>query len=180
MSPEQPVQEPHVPSSAGQSSPAGEAMAWEQPPREPLVQEQAAREQRAQQRPAWQAAQPMRDDPHPAPDSPLDLLRGFALGVVGGSRTVLPLALLAREVSTEGPDIADGGWFLDLFARRRTAFVLGVAALIELIVDKQPMTGARVNPGPLIGRIVSGGTAAAVQALSEGRRSDHGALVGSA
>ncbi len=120
------------------------------------------------------------DEPHPSPDTPLDLVRGFALGVAGGSRTLLPLALLARQVSSEGPDIADGGWFLDLFAHRRTAIVLGLGGLAEMVGDKRAAAMARVSPVPLVGRIITGGTAGAVQALSEGRRSDHGAVVGTA
>jgi uncharacterized membrane protein len=119
------------------------------------------------------------DEPHPTPDTALDLLRGFALGVTAGLRTTLPLALLAQRISNEGPDIGDGGWFLDIFARRRTAIVLGMGALGEIFGDKLPVAMSRLNPLLLAGRIVAGGTAAAVQNLAEGRRSDRGALVGS-
>src|SRR4051794_7381151 len=92
---------------------------------------------------------------------------------------MLPLALLAGRISTDGPDIADGGVVVDVLARRRTAAVLGIAALGELIADKLPVTPSRVRPVPFAARVITGGTAAAFQSLAQGRRSDRGALFGS-
>jgi uncharacterized membrane protein len=119
------------------------------------------------------------DEPHPAHDTPLDVLRGFSLGVVAGLRTTMPLALLARQIGRDGPDIADGGWVLDLFARRGTAVFFGLGTLGEFVGDKLPTAMSRLNPLPLIGRVIGGGAAGALQSLSEGRTSDRGALVGS-
>jgi uncharacterized membrane protein len=107
------------------------------------------------------------------------MLRDFALGLVGGSRSMLPMALLARRISSDGPDIADGGIVLDVLARRRTAVVLGLAAIGELIADMLPFTGSRTRPLPFVARVIIGGTAGAFQGLAEGRRSDRGALLGS-
>jgi uncharacterized membrane protein len=119
------------------------------------------------------------EEPHPSPDTPIDLLRGFTLGVVAGSRSLLPLALLSRRISNEGPDIGDGGWLLDVFADRRTAMALSLAALGELVLDQLPLVPSRTEPLPLMGRVIAGGLVASVQNLAEGRRSDSGALVGS-
>jgi len=105
------------------------------------------------------------------------LLRDFTLGVVAGMRSMLPMALLAWRISTEGPDIADGGVVVDVLAHRRTAVVLGIAALGELILDKLPFMPSRVRPIPYAGRVVAGGTAAAFQSLAQGRRSNRGALL---
>src|SRR4051812_31504955 len=122
--------------------------------------------------------QPGVDEPHPANDTSLDVLRGFTLGMVAGLRTAMPLALLARQIGREGADIADGGWALDLFSHRGTAIFLGLGAFGEIVGDKLPTTMSRLNPLPLAGRVIAGGTAGGLQSLSEGRASDRGALLG--
>ena len=106
-------------------------------------------------------------------------MRGFTLGVVAGLRSVLAPALLARSISTEGPDIADGGWILDVLAHRRVALALGLATLPEFILDKLPFALSRLLPPLLAVRVISGGTTAALHSLAEGGRSDQGAVVGS-
>ena len=107
------------------------------------------------------------------------LVRGFTLGVVAGLRSVLAPALLARAISTEGPDIADGGWVLDVLAHRRVALVLGLGTLPEFVIDKLPAAKSRLLPPLLAARVISGGTTAAIHSLAEGGRSDQGAVVGS-
>jgi uncharacterized membrane protein len=120
------------------------------------------------------------EERHPAPSTPSDLLRTATLGFVGGLRSIMPLAILAAYLEREGPDIADGGWAIDALASSGGAFALGVAALGEVVADKLPFVPSRVEPLPLAGRIVLGGTAGALASLAEGRTSDSGALVGSA
>jgi uncharacterized membrane protein len=120
------------------------------------------------------------DERHPAPGTPSDLLRTATLGFVGGLRSVMPLAILAAHLEREGPDIADGGWAIDALASPAGALALGVAAVGEVVADKLPSVPDRVEPLPLAGRIVLGGTAGALASLAEGRTSDSGALVGSA
>jgi uncharacterized membrane protein len=118
------------------------------------------------------------DERHPRPDTAQDLLRSATLGFVAGLRSMLPLALLADRLGREGPDIADGGWAVDLLTARPAAVVLGLAAAGEVLADKLPRTPSRVAPLPLAGRVVLGGTTCALQSLAEGRASDSGARVG--
>jgi len=92
---------------------------------------------------------------------------------------VRPIALLAESLSRDGPDIADGGWAIDLLTSPQVALLLRLAALGELVADKVPGTVDRVAPLPLAGRVVLGGTTCALHSLAEGRASDVGALVGS-
>jgi uncharacterized membrane protein len=118
------------------------------------------------------------EERHPSPATPRDLLRSVTFGFVGGLRSLMPLALLSVHLEREGPDIADGGWVLDLLASRWAATVLGVAALGELVADKLPFVPARIEPLPLAGRVVLAGTASSLASLAEGRSSDTGAWVG--
>jgi uncharacterized membrane protein len=117
-------------------------------------------------------------DQHPAQDTPLDAARTTTLGFVAGLRSVMPLAILARHLAHEGPDIADGGWPIDLLASGGGATALAVAAALELVADKLPVTPSRLNPLPLVGRVVLGGSVGVAFSLSEGRASDRGALFG--
>jgi uncharacterized membrane protein len=116
---------------------------------------------------------------HPAPDTQLDVLRTAALGITGGLRSLMPFALLSAHLEREGADIADGGWALDALASPIAVAAVSAMALGEIIADKLPMTPSRLEPLPLAGRVVLGGTACAFAGLAEGRRSDTGALVGS-
>jgi len=87
--------------------------------------------------------------------------------------------VLAAYLGRQGPDIADGGWAVDLLSSRWGGRALAAAALIEIGLDKTPLVPGRVEPGPLAGRIVASGAACALAALAEGRTSDSGALLGS-
>jgi uncharacterized membrane protein len=116
------------------------------------------------------------DERHPRADTPHDLLRSAVLGAVAGLRSVMPIALLSDSLSRDGPDIADGGWAIDLLTSPQVALVLRLAALGEVVADKLPGTVDRVAPLPLAGRVVLGGTTCALHSLAEGRASDIGAL----
>jgi len=118
------------------------------------------------------------DDIHPTLGTPLDWLRTTTLGFVGGLRVVMPWAVISANLAREGPDIADGGPIVDLFARRRFAVVVALAALIELGLDKTSLVPSRVEPLALSARIISAGAACALASLAEGRTSDSGALIG--
>jgi uncharacterized membrane protein len=119
------------------------------------------------------------EERHPAPDSLGDVGRMVTLGVAAGLRTVLPLALLARHLQDEGPDIADGGWVLDVLTLPWSSRILIAGSAFEIVADKLPFVRSRVEPLPLIGRVMAGGTASALTSLAEGRSSDRGALYGS-
>ncbi len=116
---------------------------------------------------------------HPSADTPLDVLRSWTLGFVAGLRSMMPLALLSAHLEDQGPDIADGGWTLDVLTSRWAAFALGVAAAGELVADKLPFVPDRLMPAALAGRVILGGTASGLASLAAGRASDRGALLGS-
>jgi uncharacterized membrane protein len=116
---------------------------------------------------------------HPSADTPLEILRSWTLGFAAGLRSMMPLALLSAHLEDHGPDIADGGWALDVLTSPWIAFALGGAAVGELVADKLPFVPDRLMPASLAGRVVLGGTASGLASLAAGRASDRGALVGS-
>jgi len=82
--------------------------------------------------------------------------RALGLGVVTGLRSTSAFALLSR-VKT-GPEFHRErlpGWLFSKPAMR----LFSAAAAGEFVVDKWPTIPSRLNRGPLIGRMVSGGTA---------------------
>lgn len=92
------------------------------------------------------------------------LLTAGLLGVVAGLRSQLPNAVLAAR----GLEPADGPLrLLGSGAGRRAAYL---AAVGELVADKLPATPSRVEPGPLVGRVVSGALAGAAFASAAGVR----------
>jgi uncharacterized membrane protein len=92
---------------------------------------------------------------------------------------MMPLALLSAQLEHQGPDIADGGWALDVLTSPWAALALGVAAVGEVLADKLPFVPDRLEPASLAGRVVLGGTASGLASLATGRASDRGALLGS-
>ena len=111
--------------------------------------------------------------------TPLDLVRTATLGFVAGQRSVMPLALLSAHLQPSRAGLADRGWAVDVLASPWGAVSLGVAAVGEVVADKLPIIPSRLDPLPLAGRVVLGGTAGALQSLAEGRASDIGALAAS-
>ncbi len=96
--------------------------------------------------------------------SVLLLARAGLLGVVAGLRSQLPTAVLAaRGLAPSGGPLAP----LRTTAGRRSAYL---AAVGEMVADKLSATPSRTSTGPLVGRVVSGGVAAAVLAASTGSR----------
>ncbi len=90
--------------------------------------------------------------PHPT-------TQAFVLGVVSGMRAALGPALVSHRLSGSGS--ADLGR-LNFMRSPTAAAILKVAAAGELVGDKLPMTPARVEPGPLLGRALSGALCGAV------------------
>ena len=113
------------------------------------------------------------------------LLRAALLGVLSGSRSAMPLAVLAL---TQGTEEARGGWQRwRLFRSPLGRGALVAAGVGELVGDKLPATPSRVDAGPLFGRAVSGAVAG-IALAGTGRRGTpvaaalagaSGALVGS-
>jgi len=60
----------------------------------------------------------------------------------------------------------------------QVANILKVATLGEMVADQLPGIGARVAPGPLVGRALSGALCGASICTAEGERAEVGALAG--
>jgi uncharacterized membrane protein len=100
--------------------------------------------------------------------------RSFLLGAVSGSRSAMPLAVLAWNHERRA---ARGTWQQwGLFRSPTSRAVLATAAAGEVVGDKLPATPARTSRGALIGRVVSGMVAGA--ALGTARKSTTGLVVG--
>ncbi|KQN41741.1 DUF4126 family protein [Frigoribacterium sp. Leaf44] len=118
-------------------------------------------------------------------DSLPPLLRAALLGVLSGSRSATPLAVLALNHDARE---ARGPWQRwRLFRSPLGRGALVAAGVGELVGDKLPATPSRVGAGPLFGRAVSG-AAAGIAMAGTGRRGTpvaaalagaSGALVGS-
>lgn len=86
------------------------------------------------------------------------LVPAFLLGLAAGSRSQLPLAVLATAAGRRPRAFPDGGiWGVLRSPRVRAGLTL--SALGELVGDKLPIVPSRLDPGPLGGRIAFGGAA---------------------
>ena len=81
--------------------------------------------------------------------------RAATLGFTAGLRSQLPLALLARTASGADPE---------LIRRRLVRTGLYLSAAGEIVGDKLPMVPARIEPGPLAGRVIFGSLSGALVA----------------
>ena len=107
------------------------------------------------------------------------LVRSAILGFVGGLRSMMPLALVAAHLQRHPPlEPITAGWALDWLGSRLAVQLLGVAALGEVIADKLPVVPDRLEPVPLAGRVILGGTACALASQADGGSPDTAALVG--
>jgi uncharacterized membrane protein len=107
--------------------------------------------------------------------SPL-LISAFALGMVAGLRSMTAPAVVAWAARL--------GWLhldgtpLAFLGVRWVPYFLTVLMLAELVGDKLPRTPARTQPGPFIGRILTGGLAGAALAVGSGLTLLAGAAAG--
>jgi uncharacterized membrane protein len=101
------------------------------------------------------------------------LLLAFGLGIVAGLRSMTPPAVVAWAARLGYLELASTP--LAWLGSRVAAWLFAAAAAGELIVDKLPFTPNRTDPGPFVGRLVSGALAGA--ALSSGHA---GSLAGGA
>jgi uncharacterized membrane protein len=105
------------------------------------------------------------------------LARAVALGVVTGMRQQLGVALLAAAASRGRFDLGDGRLARRLGSPAGVAGALAAAAA-ELVADKLPFTPARTRPGPLAGRVATGGLVGAVVLGDADGSAALGALLG--
>jgi uncharacterized membrane protein len=95
------------------------------------------------------------------------LIDAALIGAATGGRTSAGLAALAWSAPAGADDIAAPkplAFFQKWFSKPlQTAGLIG-----ELVVDKLPATGSRLERGPFIGRIATGSTAASALAQRQG------------
>lgn len=105
--------------------------------------------------------------------------RSFAIGVVAGSRSQLPSALLAWRANRDDlPGVLEGP--SRLLRQSGSVPLTTLAAAGELVGDKLPMTPSRLDRGPLVGRLVLGAGGGFSLAGAFGNSRVLGALLGAA
>jgi uncharacterized membrane protein len=101
-------------------------------------------------------------------------LKTAALGFVCGVRSTTPFALLSWT-SNPSSESADGPLASPISKPVTAASLLG-----EMIMDKLPITPARVSPGPFIGRLVFGSVAGILMYRRANQPVALGAIIGAA
>jgi uncharacterized membrane protein len=104
------------------------------------------------------------------------LAAAATLGALTGGRTFAVPALLARGLAAVAPH-GEAGPLARTLSSDGAARTLGALAIAELVRDKLPMAGARIEPLPLLARVVSGAFSGAVAAELLGKRKAAPALV---
>jgi uncharacterized membrane protein len=101
----------------------------------------------------------------------LALVSGFAAGL----RSMTPPAIVSWAAQS-WPAVQSSS--LSFMAAPVTAYAFTVLAVLELIADKLPFVPSRLKPGPLGGRILSGGLSGAVLCAAARESLAAGAIVG--
>lgn len=110
--------------------------------------------------------------------------RAMGIGVVTGLRSMTPLALLALALNR--PDSAVPAWNARLARYTHSRLALAISAITltaaigEAIFDKTPIIPARIQPGPLLGRLAIGAATGGVLCRSEDASPWVGAALGAA
>ena len=104
----------------------------------------------------------------------------FVIGVVCGMRSTFGPALVSHKLSGQGVTgrRETGLSVFSFMASPKTANFLKIAAAGELIADKLPQTPARTQPGPLVGRALSGALCGAALGRAAGSLTSRGARTG--
>jgi uncharacterized membrane protein len=103
-------------------------------------------------------------------------LLAFAIGIVAGLRSMTAPAVVAWGASL--------GWLplentpLAFLGSPVARYVFLVLMLLELVADKLPFTPSRKQPGPFVGRLLTGGLSGAAVAAGMGQSLALGALAG--
>ena len=106
--------------------------------------------------------------------------QAFVLGVVSGMRATFGPALVTHKLSRQvkSRQVQPRLGRLEFMRSPKTASFFKVAAAGEVIADKLPQTPARTQPGPLLGRTLSGALCGAALGRSMGQGARSGAVVG--
>jgi uncharacterized membrane protein len=104
-------------------------------------------------------------------------LQSFCIGIIAGMRSMSAPALVSNYLAEKQSVEIENSAFRFL-ASQKTANVLTVLAIGEIIADKLPIVPDRISPVPLIGRGISGATCGAALCIAEDERTEIGALAG--
>jgi uncharacterized membrane protein len=104
-------------------------------------------------------------------------LQAAGLGLIAGMRSMSAPAVLSHRLMINGRNQFTNTLFKTL-ASPKTAVVLKLLTVGEMVVDKLPVTPARIAPPALIGRVLSGALTGATWAAHQGQRSATGAAYG--
>ena len=104
-------------------------------------------------------------------------LKSFGIGIVSGMRSMMGLAVVSHKFSRVMPS-SEPHSPIEYAANPKTAAVLKVLAVGELIGDKMPQTPARTAMPGLGFRVLSGGTCGALLSEAEGQSVAQGAMLG--
>lgn len=105
------------------------------------------------------------------------LPRAAALGAVGGMRSMMPLALLGLAARRgEG----GGASLPQVLASPGGSALLLTLAATELVLDKMPFVGSRLEPQPLFVRACVGAASGALLAKAAAAPAIQGAVAGTA
>jgi len=108
---------------------------------------------------------------------PKTYLQAACLGVIAGMRSMGAPALVSDHLArTQSPTLEQTPlrWLGTAKAAKVTKFL----AAGEIVGDKLPFTPSRIAPGPLFGRVVSGGLCGVALCSAGGKRADLGAVLG--
>jgi uncharacterized membrane protein len=104
-------------------------------------------------------------------------LKAACLGIIAGMRSMGAPALVSDCLARDQPEaLAESP--LRWLGTPTTAKVFKFLAAGEIVGDKLPKTPSRIDPGPLFGRIMSGGLSGAGLFAADGKRPVVGAAVG--
>jgi uncharacterized membrane protein len=104
-------------------------------------------------------------------------LKAICVGVIAGMRGMSGPAFASNYLAKRNSEeLANSS--LSFMGSARVANVLTVAAVGEMVADKLPGIPARISPGPLVGRMLSGALCGASIYTAEGKRAEVGAIAG--
>jgi len=104
-------------------------------------------------------------------------LQAACLGVVAGMRSMGAPALVSDRLA-RAPSPALEQSALRWLGTDKAATITKFLAAGEILGDKLPFTPSRVAPGPLFGRVMSGGVCGAALCVADGKRAGIGAAIG--
>lgn len=107
------------------------------------------------------------------------LLRAALIGVVAGSRSQLPLALLSLA-ARQGLLARRSGWLVGRLYSPASLAATGILAAGEFLGDKLPAAPDRIAPLPLAGRLIIGGLSGGLLQQATGHSAIAGGAVGAA